>query len=119
MGYFAPYAVLAAVYYTLFFLIYKRAFSALSDMVENCMGLRDTLDVRRREADDYRKKELCAKVGRLGVMAAVSIAASALFMLLAPWFALAWAVRLVITVVAVVYAYNVKADIYEEAEKIL
>jgi hypothetical protein len=40
-------------------------------------------------------------------------------MLLAPWFALSWSVRLIAAVVAVVCAYNVKSDIGEEAEKIL
>ena len=93
--------------------------TALEGMIEGCMGLRDTADARRREADDYRKKELCAKVKRLWAFVAVSTVAGALLMLLSPWFALSWAVRLVLAVAAVVYAYNVKSDIYEEAEKIL
>ena len=118
-GYFAPYAALAAAFYTALFFIYKRSFAALEGMIEGCMGLRDTADARRREADDYRKKELCAKVKRLWAFVAVSTVAGALLMLLSPWFALSWAVRLVLAVAAVVYAYNVKSDIYEEAEKIL
>jgi len=118
-GYFIPYAVLALSYYALFFMIYKRAFAVLVNMVENCMGLRDTNDMRRREADDYRKKELCAKVKRLSVTVAASVVISGIFMILSPWFALSWTVRLIAAVIAVVYAYNVKSDINEEAEKIL
>lgn len=118
-GYFAPYAALAVIYYAMFFVIYKRAFATLTTMVENCMGMRGTTDARRKDMDDYRKKELCASVKKLYVTVAVSTVSSAVLMLLSPWFALSWTVRLIIAVIAVVHAYNVKSDIYQEAEKIL
>lgn len=118
-GYFAPYAVLALVYYALFFMMYKHAFKALTAMVEGCVGMRGTKDARRKDMDDYRKKELCTKVKRLYTVVALSTVAGGALMLLSPWFALSWAVRLIVAVIAVVCAYNVKADIYEEAEKIL
>ncbi|MBQ9745652.1 MAG: hypothetical protein IJW21_02385, partial [Clostridia bacterium] len=60
-GYFTPYAAFAAVYYVLFFFMFGRARTALRTMVESCMGLRGTQDARRRETDEYRKKELCGK----------------------------------------------------------
>lgn len=118
-GYFAPYAAFAAVYYALYFFVFKRASAALKTMVESCMGLRGTLDARRKETDDYRKKELCKKVQRLFILTAATVAASAVFMLASPWFDLSWTARSVFAVVTIVYAYNVKSDISEEAERIL
>ena len=99
--------------------MYKRAFASLTTMIESCIGLRGTTDARRMDIDNYRKKELCTKAKRLFVLVSCAVFASLIFMLLAPFFALAWAVRLSVVVVAVIYAYNLKSDIYEEAEKII
>jgi hypothetical protein len=118
-GYFAPYAAFAAIYHILFFAVYKRAFAVLTSALESSVGIRDTKDARRREADNYRKSELCKKVNGLGAVVYISVAVSGAMMLLSPWFALSWAVRLACAVVAVVCAYNVKSDVCEEAEKIL
>ena len=109
----------AAIYHILFFIVYKRAFAVLTSALESSVGIRDTKDARRREADNYRKSELCKKVKGLGAVVYVSVAVSGAMMLLSPWFALSWAVRLACAVVAVVCAYNVKSDVCEEAEKIL
>ena len=118
-GYFAPFAVLCAAAHALVIPVYKRAFEALRAAVESSVGIRGTQDARRREADDYRKAELCKKIKGLSAVVYVSVAVSCVMMLASPWFALSWAVRLLAAVVAVVYAYNVKSDICEEAEKIL
>jgi hypothetical protein len=118
-GYFAPYAVCSAAYHALFFFVYKRAFAAIRAMIGSSMGLRGTSDVRRREADDYRKAELCKKVNGLSAAVYVSLSVSAVMMLISPLFLLSWTVRLIAAVIAVVCAYNVKSDICEEAEKII
>ena len=118
-GYFLPCAVLSLAAHALFLLVYKRGFAVIHNMVENSMGLRDTKDARRREADNYRKKELCGKARGLSLVVYASVAVSAVMMLLSPWFALSWTVRLIAAVIAVICAYNVKSDIVEEAEKIL
>jgi hypothetical protein len=50
----------------------------------------------------------------------VAAAGGSLALMLAmPWFRLAWTARTIITVIAIVYAYNVYHDINEEAEKAL
>jgi hypothetical protein len=118
-GYFAPVAVSSAAAHVLIIIAYKRAFSTLSSVIASSFGLRGTQDARRREADEYRKAELCAAAKRLSFAVYASVGVSGAMMLLAPWFALSWAVRLAAAVVAVVWAYNVKSDICEEAEKIL
>jgi hypothetical protein len=118
-GYFAPVAVSSAAAHVLIIIAYKRAFSTLSSVIASSFGLRGTQDARRREADEYRKAELCAAAKRLSFAVYASVGISGAMMLLAPWFALSWAVRLAAAVVAVVWAYNVKSDICEEAEKIL
>jgi hypothetical protein len=118
-SYFAPCAVFSLVCHALFLFVYKRAFATLDNMIEGCMGLRDTNDVRRREADDYRKQELCKKSKGLSAVVYVSVCVSGAMMVLSPWFALSWTVRLIAAVIAVVCAYNVKSDIIDEAEKIL
>jgi hypothetical protein len=118
-GNFAPFAVLSALSHVLLFMVYKRAFATLKTAVESSVGIRGTQDARRKEADNWRKAELCKKVKVLSVFVYVSVAVSGAMMLLAPWFALSWSVRLIASVVAVVCAYNVKSDIAEEAEKIL
>ena len=118
-GFFAPYAVFSVASHVLMLFVYKRAFKALGTIVESCMGLRDTKDARRREADDYRKKELCAKVKGLSAAVYALVLVSGVMMLASPWFALSWAVRLAAAVIAAVWAYNIKSDIYDEAEKIL
>ncbi len=118
-AYFAPFAALSVLAHILVFAVYKRAFATLKSIVEGSVGIRGTQDVRRREADDYRKAELCKKVKGLSIVVYVSVAVSGAMMILSPWFALSWAVRLIASVVAVVCAYNVKSDICEEADKIL
>ena len=117
--YFAPFAAFSAVSHVLAFSVYKRAFATLKKAVESSVGIRGTQDVRRREADDYRKEELCKKIKGLAAVVYVSVAVSGVMMLASPWFSLSWAVRLLAAVVAVVCAYNVKSDICEEADKIL
>ena len=119
LGYFAPCAALSLASHVLFLLVYKRGFAVFRNMIESCIGLRDTKDARRREADDYRRKELCGKVRGLSLVVYASVAVSAAMMLLSPWFALSWTVRLIAAVIAVICAYNVKSDIVDEAEKIL
>lgn len=118
-GFFVPFAVLSAVSHALMLAVYKRAFATLKTAVENAVGVRGTQDARRREADDYRKTELCKKVNGLAAVVYVSVAVSGAMMLLSPWFSLSWSVRLIAAVVAVICAYNVKSDVCEEAEKIL
>ena len=88
-------------------------------MIDDCVGVRGTFDERRKEIDDYRKKELCKYADRLFFMQCASLGGSIVFMVLMPWFDLAWTARTVITVIAIVYAYNVFRDINDEAEKAL
>ena len=118
-GYFVPFAVLSALAHVLVFAVYKRAFATLKSIVESSVGVRGTQDTRRREADNYRKEELCKKVKGLSVMVYVSVAVSGAMMILSPWFALSWSVRLVVAIAAIIWAYNVKSDICDEADKIL
>lgn len=118
-GYFAPVAVASVAAHVLILMAYKRAFATLRNIVSSSMGLRGTQDARRREADEYMKAELVGKVGRLSYAVYTSTIVSGAMMLLSPWFALSWAVRLAVAVIAVVWAYNVVSDIREQAEKIL
>jgi len=118
-GYFAPVAAASAVAHVLALIAYKRAFATLSSIIEGSFGLRGTKDARRREADEYMKAELTGKVKWLSYAVYTSVTVSGAMILLSPWFALSWAVRLAAAVVSVVWAYNVKSDICEEAEKIL
>ena len=118
-GCFVPFALLSAAAHVLVLAVYKKAFGTLKSIVESSVGIRGTQDARRREADDYRKAELCKKVKALSAAVYASVSVSGVMMILSPWFALSWTVRLIAAVIAVVWAYNVKSDICDEAEKIL
>jgi hypothetical protein len=118
-GYFLPYAVCAAVGYAMLICLYYRGRGALRAMIEDSVGVRGTSDARRKEIDEYRKKELCRYADRLFILQVAAAGGSLALMLAMPWFRLAWTARTIITVIAIVYAYNVYHDINEEAEKAL
>ena len=117
--YFAPYIICAVAGYVILIWLCREGRTALKAMIDDCVGVRGTFDERRKEIDDYRKKELCKYADRLFFMQCASIGGSIVFMVLMPWFDLAWTARTVITVIAIVYAYNVFRDINDEAEKAL
>ncbi len=118
-GYFLPYAITYAAFYTLLLWLAVKGKAAAKKMVEDSVGVRGTQDARRREIDEERKAELCKYIDRLFVLECITIGGSAVLMAAMPWFDLAWAARTVLAVITVIYAYNVMCDVNEEAEKAL
>ena len=117
--YFIPYIAVAVIGYAIMIWVCKKGNASLKAMIDDCVGVRETSDVRRKEIDKYRKKELGRFADRLFVFQCVAFAGSIIFMVLMPWFALAWTARTILSVIAIIYAYNVFQDITEEAEKAL
>ena len=117
--YFLPYIVVAVIGYAMMIWVCKKGNAALKSMVDDCVGVRDTADTRRKEIDEYRKKELGRFADRLFIFQCVAFAGSIIFMIAMPWFALSWTARTILSVIAIIYAYNVFHDITEEAEKAL
>lgn len=118
-GYFFPYSVVAVVGYVLCILLCKKGRDTMKAMIGDCVGVRGTGDIRRKEIDEYRKAELCKYADRLFVLQCVAYGGSAVLMAAMPWFDLAWTARSILAIVVIIYAYNVMSDINEEAEKAL
>lgn len=119
LKYYLPYVIFALVGYLLIILVCKRANSVMKKMTEDCIGLRESTDARRREIDEERRRHICVRTDRLFKVECVYIAASAVLMALVPWFSLAWATRTVFDVIVIIFIYSIMSDVSAEAEKAL
>ena len=95
------------------------------NMIDNCVGLKNTESEYRQELDEMRKKELKKKSKVVYIIQIVYALLSCVCMFLVPFidvfvaFGVYWAYRLLFCVITIVAIYVIGSDLNDEAERMI
>ena len=111
--------------YYFMYKIAKKIFDIRNNMIDNCVGLKNTDSQYRLELDETRKKELKKKSKAVYIIQVIYAILSGVCMLLVPFhevimpFSIYWIYRFVFCIVTVVAIYVIGSDLNDEAERMI